>query len=181
MSTKRRRIWSAVTAAALAVVSFEFGTRAATAPIPESERLAHDVAQLRAALERYRDDHGFYPCDPERDYNRSGREDLLRLQLTGFTRDDGKPSETADAEYRFGPYLATIPGDARSGSSRIVIDAVRARTHARLTADVTADNGAGGWYYEVRTGLVVANLGRGRAPQRQPRDESLVPERAGLP
>jgi hypothetical protein len=88
---------------------------------------------------------------------------LLRLQLTGFTRDDGKPSASANDEYCFGPYLAAIPSDPRRGSNRIVIDTVRARTYARLAADVAADNGDGGWYYEVRTGLVVANLGRGRA------------------
>jgi hypothetical protein len=157
----RRWIWSVAALATCAALAFELGTRAA-AP-PAATRLEDDLVMLRAAVSRYREDHGFYPCDPERDYNRDGRADVLRLQLTGFTRDDGKPSEQRDAEYRFGPYLAAVP--ALAGSRRFVVDQARCRTLARLAADVRADNGAGGWYYEARTGFVVPNRGRGRAPQ----------------
>jgi hypothetical protein len=166
MPDARRWIWSAVATAAIAVGAFELGARTAMPAVPTVERDAAHVVALRAALGRYRADHGWYPCDAERDYNRSGREDILQLQLTAFTRDDGRPARVRDAEYRFGPYLPAVPADPVTGSRRIVIDAVRARTLAHLHADVAADNGAGGWYYEVRTGTVVANRGRGRAPQR---------------
>jgi hypothetical protein len=165
MPSARRWIWTAIGVVAVAVASFELGTRVAAPPAAPSERIAADVAALRAALDRYRADHGWYPCDPERDYNRSGRADLLSLQLIAFTRDDGKPSERRDAEFRFGPYLAEIPADALAGSRHVAIDQVRARTLRQLQADVAADNGAGGWYYEVRTGFVVPNHGRGRAPR----------------
>jgi hypothetical protein len=157
----RRWIWNAAALALCAGVSFELGTRAT--PPPPAARLESDLVALRAALSRYHDEHGFYPCDPERDYNRDGRADLLRLQLTGFTRDDGKPSERRDAEYRFGPCMAEIP--ALAGSRQFVVDQARSRTLVRLAADVRADIGTGGWYYEARTGFVVPNQGRGRAPR----------------
>jgi hypothetical protein len=133
--------------------------------MPAAEVIRARAQLLDVAIERYRADHGWYPCDAERDYNNTGREDLLHRQLTEFTRDDGKPSATADAEYRFGPYLSEVPADPVTGSRRIVIDGTRARTWRRLHADVGAGNGGGGWYYEVRTGAFVANHGRGRAPR----------------
>lgn len=158
---RRRWIWNAAMLALCVALAFELGTR--TSAPPPAARLEHDLVTLRAAISRYHADHGFYPCDPERDYNHDGWPDLLRLQLTGFTRDDGKPAERRDGEYRFGPYLGEIP--ALSGSRRFVVDQARSRTLARLAADVRADNGAGGWYYEARTGFIVPNHGRGRAPQ----------------
>lgn len=161
----RRILWSALAATVLAGVSFQLGMRAAQpAPSRAEAQLARDLAGLQAALEQYHADHGWYPGDPERDFNSSGRADLLRRQLTEFTRDDGRPSPRRDAQYCLGPYLREIPADPWSGSRRVILDQVRGRSLALLRQEVQAGNGAGGWYYEVRTGNIVANLGRGRVP-----------------
>ena len=126
-----------------------------------SAALEERLTTLRQALDLYRDDHGWYPGDPDKDYNSDGRTDLLVRQLTWFTRDDGKPCEYRDADYCFGPYLRDFPIDPVSGSRALVLDQDRARALSRLRSDVAAGDGHGGWYYEARTGNVVANYGRG--------------------
>ncbi len=164
MRQARQILWTGLGFVAVAVASLLLGMRLATPPVPHTgERVAHDVALLHDALDRYRADHGWYPCDPERDYNSAGNDDLLRRQLTGFTRDDGKPSMRRDGAYCLGPYLRDFPADALHGSRAVVIDQDQARALTRFTADVAAGNGAGGWYYEARTGNVTINDGRGRA------------------
>lgn len=119
------------------------------------------LAILRDALDRYRNDHGWYPADPDNDYNSDGRSDLLVKQLTWFTRDDGKPSDQRDSEFCFGPYLRDFPAEMSSGSCAVVLDQDRARALSRLRDDVATGSGDGGWYYEARTGNIVANWGRG--------------------
>ena len=166
----RRVLWSVAAAAALAGGSFRLGMHAAVPAVPRAEaQLARDLEGLRGALERYHADRGWYPGDPDRDYNNSGRMDLLRRQLTEFTRDDGRPAPRRDAEYCFGPYLREFPADPWTGSRRVILDQSRSRSLALLRHDVEAGNGAGGWYYEVRTGNIVSNHGRGRAGAGRPR------------
>lgn len=166
-----RRLLSTVLAAAvLAAGSFLLGMRTAMPAAPRAEaQLTEDLAALRAALERFHADHGWYPGDPERDYNSSGRTELLRRQLTEFTRDDGRPAPRRDAEYTFGPYLRDFPADPWTGSRRLILDQSRSRSLALLRQEVEAGNGGGGWYYEARTGNIVANFGRGRAASSHPR------------
>jgi|CXWL01.1.fsa_nt_gi hypothetical protein len=160
----RRVIWSVAAAVALAGGSFSLGMHVASPAAPRADaQLGPDLAGLRGALERYHADRGWYPGDPDRDYNDSGRMDLLRRQLTEFTRDDGRPAPRRDAEYCFGPYLREFPADPRTGSRQVILDQNRSRSLALLHQDVEAGNGAGGWYYEVRTGNIVLNHGRGRA------------------
>lgn len=120
------------------------------------------VAALRQALEGYRADHGWYPGDPDRDWNSDGRADLLVRQLTEFTRDDGRPADQRDPDYCFGPYLRELPREPHTGSGAIVLDQDHARSLSRLRADVAAGTGRGGWYYEARTGNIVPNHGRAR-------------------
>jgi hypothetical protein len=131
----------------------------ATAQAPAG--LEQQLESLRAALDRYYEDHGWYPADPEKDYNSDGRVDLFVEQLTWFTRDDGKPSDHRDSEFRFGPYLRDFPAELSSRSGDIVLDQHQARALSRLRDDVAAGSGRGGLYYEARTGNVVANWGRG--------------------
>ena len=166
MGFVRQVLWTSVALVAVAVASLLAGMRlAAPAAHQPAARLAQDVAALRGALDRYHGDHGWYPCDPERDYNSAGKADLLRRQLTEFTRDDGKPSARRDAAYCLGPYLREFPADALHGSRAVVVDQDQARALSRLAADVAAGNGAGGWYYEAHTGNMVPNHGAGRAPR----------------
>ena len=138
--------------------------RAALPPAPRAAaQLARDLDALRAAVEHYHADHGCYPADPDRDYNNSGRTDLLRRQLTEFTRNDGRPAPRRDAAYCFGPYLREFPADPCTGSRQVVLDQHRSRSLALFREEVEAGNGGGGWYYEARTGNIIANHGRGRA------------------
>jgi len=174
MRQARQILWTSLGFVTVAVASLLAGMHLAAPVAPQTgERVARDVALLRDALDRYRADHGWYPCDPARDYNSAGNSDLLRRQLTEFTRDDGKPSARHDGAYCLGPYLRNFPADALYGSRAVVIDQDQARALTRFAADVAAGNGAGGWYYEVRTGNVTVNDGRGRAPR-------PVTQRAGL-
>ena len=148
--------------AAVTVGSLLAGMRLALPPEPTEASLAQNLTELRAALEHYRADHGWYPGDPDRDFNSDGRSDLLRRQLTTFTRDDGKPADRRDLQFCFGPYLREIPPDPASGSRAVVLDQDRERPLDCLRQDVQEGSGRGGWYYEPRTGNVVANHGRGR-------------------
>jgi hypothetical protein len=147
--------------AAVAVSSLLVGMRVALPPEPVEASLGRNLSELRQALEHYRADHGWYPADPERDYNHDGDADLLRRQLTTFTRDDGKPADQRDAHFCFGPYLPDVPPDPTSGSRAITLDQARERPLEQLRAEVQRGNGRGGWYFEPRTGNVVANHGRG--------------------
>jgi hypothetical protein len=147
--------------AAIAVSSLLTGMQLALPPEPAEATLGRNLSELRQALDEYRAEHGWYPADPDRDYNSDGDADLLRRQLTSFTRDDGKPADRRDAQYCFGPYLRDIPLDPASGSRAVAVDQDRERPLERLRQDVQRGHGRGGWYYEPRTGNVVANHGRG--------------------
>jgi len=148
--------------AAVATGSLLAGMHLGLPPEPPEASLGRNLAELRVALERYRADHGWYPADPDRDYNSDGRPELLRRQLTTFTRDDGKPADERDSQHCFGPYLREIPPDPATGSRTVVIDQARERSLERLRRDIQRGGGRGGWYYEPRTGNLVANHGRGR-------------------
>jgi hypothetical protein len=161
MRMGRRALWTGIAMAAVAVSSLLVGMRLALPPEPVEASLGRNLSALRQALELYRADHGWYPADPDRDYNHDGDMDLLRRQLTTFTRDDGKPAEQRDARFCFGPYLHAIPADPTNGSRAIAVDQTRERPLEKLRAEVQCGNGRGGWYYEPRTGNVVANHGRG--------------------
>ena len=122
--------------------------------------LKANVAVLREALDLYRADHGWYPADPDRDFNKKGDAKVLTFQLLGFTNAAGEPSETKTSEYRFGPYLRKWPAEPLTDSAEIVVDT---RTESMLTvlaAKVAKGEGAGGWYYEAKSGNVCANLGK---------------------
>lgn len=155
----RRDLWTGVLLLWVGAAGVLLGMRLGRAPDDARVRLDRRVEALRAAVERYRTDHGWYPADPDRDYNSDGRADLLRQQLTGFTRDDGKPAERRDGEFCFGPYLQAWPADPFSGSRAVVVDQDRVRSLERLQRDIAAGRGQGGWYYEARTGQIVPNHG----------------------
>lgn len=162
MRVRREAIWLGILMLAVTSGSLLAGMRLVLPPEPPAARLERDLAEMRAALEGYRADHGWYPADPDQDYNHEAWPEVLVRQLTTFTRDDGKPADSRDAEYRFGPYLRELPADPATGSRAIVIDQDRERPLALLRRDVQRGGGRGGWYYEARSGNLVANHGRGR-------------------
>jgi len=83
--------------------------------------LEENISLLREALDLYREDHGWYPCDPERDWNRVGDGETFKQQLTRYTNAHGEPSAERNRDFRFGPYLRSwpsrFPGAPRSRST----------------------------------------------------------------
>jgi prepilin-type N-terminal cleavage/methylation domain-containing protein len=122
--------------------------------------LKSNVSGMREALSLFYNDHGWYPCDA-RDYNHGGNPATLVQQLTWYTDANGRPNRTKSTNYRFGPYLKKFPAEPITGSSTIVVDATNERILELLAQAVSRGSGTGGWYYEARSGNIVANLGSG--------------------
>jgi prepilin-type N-terminal cleavage/methylation domain-containing protein len=122
--------------------------------------LQENVGLLREALDLYRADHGWYPCDPERDWNRSGDPETMQEQLLRYTDASGEPSEVRDAMHRFGPYLRKWPIDPFTRTGALRIDAGMKSIFNRMADRVSTGPGTGGWFYEPRSGNICANLGR---------------------
>jgi len=134
-------------------------------------KLRANSAVLREALIAYHSDHGFFPCTAN-DYNHAGNQTNFKRQLTWFTREDGAPSQTKDDNYRYGPYLQTFPenpfytGTNPAVATNVVINTTDERTMDKLQSDVAALDGNYGWYYEAKSGNVVANLGGDSFPDK---------------
>ncbi|NNF05338.1 MAG: type II secretion system protein [Candidatus Eisenbacteria bacterium] len=120
--------------------------------------LKSNVSGFRQALNLYKSDHGWYPCD-SRDYNSLGDAARLRTQLTMYTDASGRPSATKTSTYRFGPYLKKFPVEPITNSVDIAIDTSSERILSSISSVVSRGNGTGGWFYEAKSGNVVANLG----------------------
>ncbi|MFH1680125.1 MAG: type II secretion system protein [Candidatus Eisenbacteria bacterium] len=123
--------------------------------------LEENLGLLREALDLYREDHGWYPCDPLEDWNRAGDPETLKLQLTGYTNESGKPSASRSPEHPFGPYLSSWPVEPVSGSGQVAVDRTNKRIFDRMADLVAVGSGEGGWHYEPRSGNICANLGNG--------------------
>jgi len=125
--------------------------------------LRQTVVELRRAVESYQVDHGFYPGAPG-DFNAQGDPAVFAAQLTQYTDARGEPSAVRDDAHHFGPYLKSIPAEPVSGSHEVRVDTANDRLLPELSQDVATGPGGGGWYYEARTGLVLANLGHSYSP-----------------
>ncbi|MBM3320140.1 MAG: type II secretion system protein [Candidatus Eisenbacteria bacterium] len=121
--------------------------------------LEENISLLREALDLYREDHGWYPCDPERDWNRVGDGETFKQQLTRYTNAHGEPSAERNRDFRFGPYLRSWPLEPISGSAEVTIDRTHRRIFDRMADHVSVGRGSGGWHYEPRSGNICANLG----------------------
>jgi type II secretion system protein G len=121
--------------------------------------LKSNVAGLREALNLYRSDHGWYPCDP-RDFNAGADATVFVNQLTQYTDAAGRPNLTRTTAYRMGPYLKKWPADSISGLGTVTINTTNERILSEVSRVVAAGTGTGGWYYEAKSGNIVANLGR---------------------
>ncbi len=130
----------------------------------EAEAREQDLHERRGliseAIDSYRADHGWYPCDPARDWNRSANPANLVRQLTEYTDATGRPSVERNGSAKFGPYLSSLPAEPVSGLAKVTVDTNRERTLGDLGAATAGGEGRGGWRYEVRSGHVVADLGR---------------------
>ncbi|MFZ5515766.1 MAG: type II secretion system protein [Candidatus Zhuqueibacterota bacterium] len=127
-------------------------------------KLKANLNILRQALVAYHSDHGFFPCTTN-DHNSSGSEFTFVHQLTWYTNAEGKPSQTKDEEYRFGPYIQEFPanpffeGADTDVATKVQIDVKGEDILEALKKKVASGNGKSGWYFQARSGNVVANLG----------------------
>jgi prepilin-type N-terminal cleavage/methylation domain-containing protein len=125
----------------------------------KEESLKSNVAVLREALDLYKSDHGWYPCDPG-DWNSAGKASNFVRQLTEFTDASGRPSKTKSTKYKYGPYLKKFPEEPVSGLSTVYVDTKTERIFSELAKAVSKGSGTGGWYYEALSGNVCGNLGK---------------------
>jgi len=126
----------------------------------KAAKLRANLVTFREAVLAYKADHGHYPCAPG-DYNTTGDTTTFKRQLTWFTNKAGRPSQTKSSTYAYGPYLQEFPQEPLTNSNKVTINQSSERILERLKRDVYGWGGAtGGWYYEAKTGNVVANLGR---------------------
>lgn len=127
-------------------------------------KLKANLNIFREALVAFHSDHGFYPCSTN-DWNSKGNEANFVKQLTWFTNASGKVSQSRTDDYRFGPYLQEFPtnpfytGTDQSKGKKVVIDIKNDRVLDALKKSIASGSGNNGWYYEAKSGNVVANLG----------------------
>jgi type II secretory pathway pseudopilin PulG len=126
------------------------------ASAPDSGTVLRERLRIfRVAIERFYQDHGWYPGQRGSGLDAAGTEAAVAAQLTGFTSPDGDVAEVADELHCFGPYLRdglpACPVPPRAGSSDLHVvggGATPAATEQALEA---------GWIYNCDTGDIVAN------------------------
>ena len=127
--------------AAIAIPRLSRGTAGAA-----SSALAMDLAIVRNAISVYGAEHiGKFPGD-----GGANTPD----QLTKYTDVSGNvsPTNTKDATYRFGPYLAAIPVCPVGGKASPDLIAIDL-----LNNPPTPTAGAEGWIYNPKVGVFIAN------------------------
>ncbi len=127
--------------------------------------LKSNVATLREAIDLYRADHGWYPCDANKDWNKNGDGDDFVDQLMQFTDATGEPSLQRTSAYRFGPYLKQWPEDPFADIGKVEVDKNDDEILSQMGARVAENYGNGGWYYQAKSGNVCANLGSEYPPE----------------
>lgn len=153
LSRRESLLLALIIAALAAVVVPRFAV--ATAAARESA-LDISLGRLRAAIERYRADHGGqHPgaaaslgmaCDiGVPGTGGAGTAQAVIDQLTGYSDGTGRTCTRRTAVARFGPYLGKgIPPEPITGSTLLV-------------APATTADGSGGWSYEPATGHIAMN------------------------
>ena len=128
-------------------------------------KLKSNLAVLREALVAYHADHGFFPCSSNDD-NSGADSTKFKRQLIWFTDYKGKTSQSRTSVYRFGPYLQEFPSNPfYSGNNPSIATVVKINTTDDHILDALKYNikknekGSGGWYYEAKSGNIIAYLG----------------------
>ncbi len=111
------------------------------------------LANLRASLDLYYQQHGEYPSANGDGTNAADSTAAFLAQLTQYTDSDGDASDTKDATHVYGPYLrkAVIPTEPMTESNALEI--VTAGTLG-MTASV---GDPGGWKFDNQTGQLIVN------------------------
>ena len=129
-----------------------------TEKVTREASLKSNVAKLRIAIDRYYQDHGFYPCCNDAE-SMTPDPLIFEQQLEWYTDAEGKVSREKTEEFCFGPYINDLPEESWTGSDEVIIDTLSERSRPSLSVAVAGGPGDGGWYYEPKSGNLVANLG----------------------
>lgn len=115
-----------------------------------------DLTEVRAAIERYYQEHRAYPgaVDPASGTAPAADPDQAFVQqLTTYTDASGRVSPTRSAVFRYGPYLrhSQLPVNPFRGDNTLVADG----SITSLTAGIY--DGSSAWKYAVPIGRFIAN------------------------
>lgn len=111
------------------------------------------LANMRAALDLYYQQHGEYPSALGDGTNNADTQGAFIGQLSLYTEPDGDASDTKDATHIYGPYLrkAEIPREP-------ITDSILFEISTAGTLGMTATVGdPGGWKYDNVTGQFIVN------------------------
>lgn len=125
------------------------------------------LANLRAAIDLYYQQHGEYPganastanpseaCSGTAGTGAAESDQAVLDQLSLYTDVDGFSCSIADTNYKYGPYIKkpTLENEPFGESNAIAI-----ATAGDLNMGASADPGPGGYRYDVKTGKVIINL-----------------------
>jgi type II secretion system protein G len=111
------------------------------------------LANLRASLDLYYQQHGEYPSALGDGVNAANSSAAFLGQLTKYTDTNGNAANTKDVTHVYGPYLrkAQLPTEPMTNSSALEIV-----TAGTLGLTATAGN-PGGWKFDNVTGQIIVN------------------------
>jgi prepilin-type N-terminal cleavage/methylation domain-containing protein len=120
--------------------------------------LETDRVRLSDAVERYHHQHGHYPgsrspLDGGQVSNVAQAGIAFAEQLTRFSNAAGASSRTRSVEYRFGPYVVTVPRNPFNDQSGVQCDI----TETDISKAVPTPAAGTGWKFYVKTGRLIPN------------------------
>lgn len=124
----------------------------------KESNLQSNLEVMRSAVNMYKYDHGFYPGSKD-DQGYPLNEQAFKNKLLLFTDDTGRASKTKTTRYRYGPYLKKFPVEPFGNTDAIEFSLNNENAFSELAKTVQKSAATGGWFYEVESGNVLANLG----------------------
>ena len=111
------------------------------------------LANMRASLDLYYQQHGEYPSANGDGTNAANSNAAFLTQLTQYTDTDGDVATTKDATHLYGPYLrkAEVPGEPITESNALEIVTAGALGMTASAGD------PGGWKFDNQTGQFIVN------------------------
>jgi general secretion pathway protein G len=121
------------------------------------------LANMRAAIDLYQQQHGFYPSAvaasgascPRAGAAGTGAADSVQAfveQMAMYTDASGKACATSDDNFKYGPYIknAALPRNPFTTSNTLLISTAGA-------PGMASSSTAGGWKFDNRTGQFIAD------------------------
>ena len=110
--------------------------------------LRDDLRLLRTQVGVYKSQHSLFPGYPGGDPNQTPTAQSSYDQLLQYTDLSGNVSATSSAQFRWGPYMTSMPANPINGQTswKILAD-----------ADPFTPDDSTGWLYQPTTGRIAAN------------------------